>query len=147
MCEFCNRHAGNGQECGKDYPIHPCGNGDLGIRAEYIDGGIVLFKDLNLASGYFDINYCPICGRKIGQKKPEKEDSELVPLQQVLDDMYNPDGGYASMAARNYYYQFYATANEQKKMDREDKLQTAFVIIFTVVFWMLVGFAIVSAII
>ncbi len=144
MCEFCNRHAGNGQECGKDYPIHPCGNGDLGVRAEYIDGGIILFKDRKLASGYFDINYCPICGRKIGQEKLKEKDSELVPLQQVLDDMYDPNGGYASMAARDYYYQFYATADEKKKMDQDGKLQTALFIAFTVLFWVLVGFCIVS---
>ena len=68
MCEFCMRHAGNGQECGKDYTIHPCANGDLGVRAEYIDGGIVLFKDHNMASGYFDINYCPICGRRMPRR-------------------------------------------------------------------------------
>lgn len=86
MCEFCMRHAGNGQECGKDYTIHPCANGDLGVRAEYIDGGIVLFKDHNMASGYFDINYCPICGRRIGKET----DSEPVPIQKVLEDMYDP---------------------------------------------------------
>jgi hypothetical protein len=144
MCEFCERRAENGQECGKDYPIHPCGNGDLGVRAEYIDGGIVLFKDHNIASGYFNINYCPICGRKIGQKKSRGEDSKLIPLVQVLDDMYNPNGGYASMAARDYYYQNYATDAEQKKMDREDKFTTAFAIIFMVVFWIAVGWAVVS---
>lgn len=86
MCEFCMRHAGNGQECGKDYTIHPCANGDLGVRAEYIDGGIVLFKEHNIASGYFDINYCPICGRRIGKET----DSEPVPIQKVLEDMYDP---------------------------------------------------------
>lgn len=86
MCEFCMRHAGNGQECGKDYTIHPCANGDLGVRAEYIDGGIVLFKEHNMASGYFDINYCPICGRRIGKET----DSEPVPVQKVLEDMTRP---------------------------------------------------------
>lgn len=85
MCEFCERHAGNGQECGKNYLVEPCGNGDLGVRAKYIDGGIILFKDHNIASGYFDINFCPICGRKIGQKNSREENSELVPLQRVLD--------------------------------------------------------------
>lgn len=39
MCEFCNRHLNNGKECGKAYPIQPCASGDLGVRAEYIDGG------------------------------------------------------------------------------------------------------------
>lgn len=143
MCEFCNRHAGNWQECGKDYLIHPCGNGDLGVRTEYIDGSIILFKARSIASGYFDINYCPICGRKIGHEKDKEKDSELVLLQQVLDDMYNPDGGLVSMAARDYYYQHYATTTERKKMDREDKNK----MVFAVIFLALVGFAVISAII
>lgn len=74
MCEFCNRHLNNGKECGKAYPIQPCASGDLGVRAEYIDGGIVLFKDHNFASGYFDINYCPICGRKVASTESVTEE-------------------------------------------------------------------------
>jgi len=69
MCEFCNLQLSEDHECGKDYPIHPCFNGDLNVRAQYIDGGIILYKDRNIASGYFDINYCPICGRRIGSEK------------------------------------------------------------------------------
>ena len=141
MCEFCMRHAGNGQECGKDYQIHPCANGDLGVRAEYIDGGIVLFKEHNMASGYFDINYCPICGRRIGKET----DSEPVPVQKVLEDMYNPDGGLVALAARDYYYQNYANEEERKNMDREDKIQTAVAIIFMIVFWTAVGFAVIKS--
>lgn len=141
MCEFCMRHAGNGQECGKDYMIHPCANGDLGVRAEYIDGGIVLFKEHNMASGYFDINYCPICGRRIGKET----DSEPVPVQKVLEDMYNPDGGLVALAARDYYYQNYANEEERKNMDREDKIQTAVAIIFMIVFWTAVGFAVIKS--
>lgn len=63
MCEFCMCHPS--VEVGKPYELNPCGNGDLGVRATYLNGGIILFKDHNFASGYFDINYCPICGRKI----------------------------------------------------------------------------------
>ncbi len=91
MCEFCERHAGNGQECGKDYPIKPCGNGDLGVRAEYIDGGIILFKDHNIASGYFDINFCPICGRKIDQKNPDGEN--LIFERKSVMDVKRFDSG------------------------------------------------------
>lgn len=53
---------------GLDYTIFPCGNGDLGVRAQCHateDPHIVLYKDKALASGYFKINYCPICGRKL----------------------------------------------------------------------------------
>lgn len=68
MCNFCEQTTSKGHECGKDYPIHPCAHGDLGVRAQYFDKGIILFKDYNTASGYFDINFCPICGRKIERK-------------------------------------------------------------------------------
>lgn len=142
MCEFCMSNFGADHECGKDYPIHPCANGDLGVRAEYIDGGIVLFKDHNMASGYFDINYCPICGRRIAKET----DSEPVPVQKVLEDMYNPDGGLVALAARDYYYQNYANEKERKNMDREDKIQITIAIIFMIVFWVAVGFAVVSSI-
>lgn len=113
----------------------------LGVRAEYIDGGIVLFKDHNMASGYFDINYCPICGRRIAKET----DSEPVPVQKVLEDMYNPDGGLVALAARDYYYQNYANEKERKSMDREDKIQTAVAIIFMIVFWTAVGFAVIKS--
>ena len=114
-----------------------------GVRAEYIDGGIVLFKEHNIASGYFDINYCPICGRRIGKET----DSEPVPIQKVLEDMYDPDGGLVALAARDYYYQNYADEEERKSMDREDKIQTAVTIIFMIVFWAAVGFAAISSLI
>lgn len=68
MCEFCMRNLGVDHECGKDYLIHPCANGDLGVRAIYLDGGIVLLRDRHIASGYFDINYCPICGRRVSKE-------------------------------------------------------------------------------
>lgn len=47
---------------------------------------------------------------------------EKIPLNKVLDDMYNPDGGQVSMAARDYYYTNYATEEEKILMDREDKI-------------------------
>lgn len=67
-CEFCSaRIAGYGrdEDSGREYHVSPCGNGDLGVRAKLITGGIVLLKDRHIASGYFDVNYCPICGRKL----------------------------------------------------------------------------------
>lgn len=39
MCEFCMRNLDAGLKCGKDYPIRPCANGDLGVRATYLNGG------------------------------------------------------------------------------------------------------------
>lgn len=141
ICEFCMRHAGNGQECGKDYQIHPCANGDLGVRAEYVDGGIVLFKDHNMASGYFDINYCPICGRRV----TKEADPDPLPVQKVIEDMYNPDGGLVALAARDYYFVNYASEAERKIMKREEKFETTFAIIFMIVFWTAVSFAVIKS--
>lgn len=44
-----------------------CANGNLRVRAMYLDGGIVFLRDRNTASGYFDINYCPICGWRVSK--------------------------------------------------------------------------------
>lgn len=84
---------------------------------------------------------CPICGRRIGKET----DSEPVPVQKVLEDMYNPDGGLVALAARDYYYQNYANEEERKSMGREDKVQTAVAIIFMIVFWTAVGFAVIKS--
>ena len=59
--------------------------------------------------------------------------------------MYNPDGGLVALAARDYYYQNYANEKERKSMDREDKIQTAVAIIFMIVFWTAVGFAVIKS--
>lgn len=104
-------------------------------------GGIVLLKDHHVASGYFDINYCPICGRRVSKEA----DSEPAPVQKVLKDMYNPDGGLLASAARNYYYQNYASEEERKKMDREDKIRTTIAIIFAIAYLGILGFAVGSS--
>lgn len=49
---------------------------------------------------------------------------ELVPIYKVLDDMYDPNGGPVAWAARDYYYHHYATDEERKEMDREDRIAT-----------------------
>lgn len=46
---------------------------------------------------------------------------EKIPLEQVLDDMYNPNGGMPAQAARDYYYNNYATDEEKEEMDRSDR--------------------------
>ena len=53
----------------------------------------------------------------------EKQQEELMPKLQVLDDMY-ADKGVVSMAARDYYYEHYANATERKRMDIEDIVAT-----------------------
>lgn len=49
------------------------------------------------------------------------KDEKLVPLDQVLDDMYN-DYSPVQTAARDYYYQHYASPEERVRMDRENKI-------------------------
>lgn len=59
------------------------------------------------------------------------EYEELVPILQVLDDMY-ADKGIISLAARDYYYLHYADDKQRKQMDREEKIQTIIAYIFVV---------------
>lgn len=53
----------------------------------------------------------------------EKQQEELIPKLQVLDDMY-ADKSIVSMAARDYYYEHYADEAERKRMDIEDTVAT-----------------------
>lgn len=55
----------------------------------------------------------------------------LVPIEQVIDDMYG-DKGPISWAARDYYKTYYASDEERAKMDREDKID--WIIASTVVY-------------
>lgn len=57
----------------------------------------------------------------------EKE-PDLIPLDRVLNDMYSD--GIVADAARSYYYQHYATEEERKVMDREDKMHKVCAFIF-----------------
>ena len=44
-----------------------------------------------------------------------------IPVEQVLNDMYNEDGIVAS-AARDFYYINYATKEQQELMDEEENI-------------------------
>lgn len=57
---------------------------------------------------------------------------ELIPVEHVLDDMYSNSG--VESAARDYYYLNYATDEEKRIMEFEDKVAT----IVSCAFWMLV---------
>lgn len=52
-----------------------------------------------------------------------KENEELIPVEKVLADMYD-DLGIVSWSARDYYYEHYATDEERREMDMEDKIGT-----------------------
>lgn len=60
-----------------------------------------------------------------------EDNEELVPISQVLDDMY-ADKGIVSLAARDYYYLHYADDEQREQMDREEKIQTIIAYIFVV---------------
>lgn len=63
------------------------------------------------------------------------DNEELIPIEQVLDDMYSDSA--VSLSARDYYYMYYATEAEKIEMDREDKI--CFVVSFIFYIFMLVG--------
>ena len=49
------------------------------------------------------------------------------------------------MAARDYYFVNYASEAERKIMKREEKFETTFAIIFMIVFWTAVSFAVIKS--
>lgn len=69
------------------------------------------------------------------------EKEKLIPVEQVLEDMYND--GYAQSIARDYYYQNYATPDEQATMRREDKARDRFCAIFWISYILLISAAII----
>lgn len=67
MCEFCGNRLGN-----KAMIVHRCANKtditacELAKHKDDEKYGIVIFS-FGCAKGYFDINFCPICGRKLSE--------------------------------------------------------------------------------
>lgn len=70
-------------------------------------------------------------------------EEKLIPLERVLDDMYQ-DKGIVSWAARDYYYENYATEEEKRQMDIEDKIQTivAWLFVLSIPVMGLIGLAV-----
>lgn len=72
MCEFCDYyHSPNGGVSGKPIKINKCANEtDLTdcqiMRNTHEKPSIVIFS-VGMAKGYFDIAYCPACGRKLSE--------------------------------------------------------------------------------
>lgn len=71
MCEFCdNYHSGKGIITGKEMKIKKCASDtDLRDCQIYIHKGdkptIIIWGKNGIARGYFEIEYCPMCGRKL----------------------------------------------------------------------------------
>ena len=70
MCEFCRQRKDENTIYGKDIKINQCASATDLSYAKIIKNvndekaGIIIFKQCK-ACGYFDINYCPMCGRKL----------------------------------------------------------------------------------
>lgn len=70
MCEFCSYKNNTFIIYGKEIKINKCAKETDLTEAQVMRNrddevpGIVIYKG-HSAAGYFDINYCPICGRKL----------------------------------------------------------------------------------
>lgn len=70
MCEFCNNNDKK-QIFGSHIAIHKCANETNLTNAQIMMNtgdkvpGIVIYSNYCMAKGYFDIAFCPICGRKL----------------------------------------------------------------------------------
>ena len=70
MCEFCSYKNNTFIIYGKEIKINKCAKETDLTEAQVMRNrdddvpGIVIYKGCS-ATGYFDINYCPMCGRKL----------------------------------------------------------------------------------
>lgn len=51
-------------ECKRELEVKPCANGDRGIKASIVDDSVVVWQ-YGMAMGYFDVKYCPNCGKEL----------------------------------------------------------------------------------
>lgn len=69
MCDFCKNYSDN-RIFGADIPIKKCANETDLTDAQIMKNtgdkvpGIVIYSH-GAAEGYFDIAFCPMCGRKL----------------------------------------------------------------------------------
>lgn len=70
MCEFCKDYDNN-RIFGANIPIQKCANETNLTNAQIMMNtgdkvpGIVIYSNYCMAKGYFDIVFCPMCGRKL----------------------------------------------------------------------------------
>ena len=71
MCEFCDKyHSQKGMIIGKGIAINKCATEtDLKDCQVYLHGedkpSIIIFDKSGMGRGYFNISFCPMCGRKL----------------------------------------------------------------------------------
>lgn len=70
MCKFCENWHDENTICGADIKIYKCANETNLTEAQILKNvrdnkpGIVIFANA-AAMGYFNIEFCPMCGRKL----------------------------------------------------------------------------------
>lgn len=70
MCEFCREWHDRDTICGADIKIHKCARETDLTTAQIMKSandskpGVVISQG-GVAKGFFEINYCPICGRRL----------------------------------------------------------------------------------
>lgn len=70
MCKFCENWHDENTICGEDIKIHKCANETELTEAQILKNfgdnkpAIVIFANA-AAMGYFKIEFCPMCGRKL----------------------------------------------------------------------------------
>jgi hypothetical protein len=73
MCDFCNKyHLNDGSRAGRIILVNPAGNGRMictptgaQIHVNANDEPAIMFYKYNLACGYIEIEYCPMCGERL----------------------------------------------------------------------------------
>lgn len=70
MCKFCENWHDENTICGEDIKIHKCANETELTEAQILKNfgdnkpAIVIFAN-TATMGYFKIEFCPMCGRKL----------------------------------------------------------------------------------
>lgn len=70
MCEFCRQWHDENTICGSEMKIYKCAKETELTTAQIMKStndnkpSVVIFQG-GVAKGYFEIDYCPICGRKL----------------------------------------------------------------------------------
>jgi len=62
----------------------------------------------------------------------------LIPIEEVINDMMHEDSSIAK-SARRYYYRYYATPEEREKMDAEDRTSRRWMRLFLFLYGMILA--------
>lgn len=92
MCDFCNYyHSPKGGVIGKEIKIKPNANPtkltafEIGKHPGDDKYGLTALE-MHMPMGFIEINYCPICGRKLSEEA-EHSDSIRQTIKEVAEEM------------------------------------------------------------